>query len=411
MLLISLLILLALLQSIAGSPTFNAPKYDRPGWDNEVIQNDTTIDDPPEYYYEDEFGNINISRKRGAKLWRRDGTVIRPRTSRPEVKFWSQAPGQNLADLIDFAFLDYAGSGVIVYVHDSGLNINHPEFTGQLPAGVQRGTIRVLQPPNVPTVDGDLEGHGTCVADKVVGTLYGIAKSVDLTMVPTSNLKNDDYMLAELQAIIDDIKEKKKDAQNNNKFWVVNLSYSLGKSVRKDRDLRAKYREKYLAMIDEGALLTVSAGNAGQIDVDQYPALFAREDAFKQNMIVVGGIDVYGQRAVFSQGGPLVTAWAPAQLQVGMSDGIKCAQGSGSGTYLRTGTSLAAPQVAGLAAYLYSSDPSLRAADNPAKAIKEKIESLAADGGASYRRFGSILPGIWNLESGTSLTPSECVCC
>lgn len=143
-------------------------------------------------------------------------------------------------------------------------------------------------------------------------------------------------------------------------------------------------------MVQEGALLTVSAGNRGYKEVSQYPALFAEEDAFKDNMIVVGAIDVYGRRALFSQSGPLVTVWAPALLEVGKTQGIMCAQGSRSETYLRTGTSLAAPQVAGLAAYLYSSDPSLRAADNVAKAIKRKIESRSANG-ASYMRTGSNL--------------------
>ncbi|KAJ5585522.1 peptidase S8/S53 domain-containing protein [Penicillium hispanicum] len=409
-------LLLALLQSIAGSPTFNAQHDVRPGWENEIIEeNDSTIDDAPEYYYEDEFGNINTSRKRTAihhQLGKRDGTVIRAKTSRPEVKFWSQAPGQELQNLVDFAFLDYAGSGVIIYVHDSGLNEDHPEFKGVLPAGVNRGQIKVLQPPNVPTVNGDVEGHGTCVADKAVGTLYGIAKSANLTMVPFADFKNDDYMLAELQAIIDDIKAKKADNAKEDKpeFWVVNLSYSLGKTVLDDSDLREKYREKYLAMVKEGALLTVAAGNGGYRAVSQYPALFAEEDAFKDNMIVVGGIDVYGRRPSFSQGGPLVTVWAPALLEVGKTKGIMCAKGSGSGSYLRAGTSLATSQVAGLAAYLYSSDSSLRRADNVAQAIKKKIESRSANG-ASYMRSGSNLRGIWNRESGTPWTVGECVCC
>ncbi|KAJ5595505.1 uncharacterized protein N7459_001713 [Penicillium hispanicum] len=412
-----LLTLQSLLQSVAGFPGVKVLVSHRRGWHNEgSTENITNYDESPEPYYEDDLGHVHSLRDRKRDLRRRDGTVIRQPTVHPEMKFISQAPGVELDSLIDFAYLDYAGSGVTIYIHDSGLNEIHEAFTGTLPAGVQRGRITVLQPETtasgakIPTVNGDPSGHGTCVADKAIGTYYGIAKGANLVFIPMADLDKDDYMLAELQKIVDDIKAK-KDADPNF-FAVVNLSYFLGDPLHKDSGLRDQYRQKYLAMIQQGALLVTPAGNNGDRPVDDYPALFAEEVAFENNMIVVGSVDVYGQRSLFSQVGWLVDTWAPGEIVTTIDhtaandadkikiQGVACAVKSGTtGTTEKWGTSFSAPQVAGLAAYLYSSDPSLRGAD-AAKKIITKITDR--NNGASYKRRGSGRRSIWNLQYGTA---------
>ena len=213
------------------TPTFKS-QFTRRGlaWDSEgLLTNVTSTLDPPQYSYEDEFGTISSSRRvkrgeNGRPVWKRDGTLIRQTTELPEVKFWSQGPGQLLQFQKDFVYLDYAGSGATVYMHDSGLNKNHIEFTGALPQGVTRGTITILQPERtasgaiIPTVNGDPTSHGTCGASKVIGVNLGIAKSANLTLVPFVDLDNDDYMLAGLQAIIEDIKTNKRKEPH---FWAV----------------------------------------------------------------------------------------------------------------------------------------------------------------------------------------------
>ncbi|KAJ5594335.1 Subtilisin-like protease 2 [Penicillium hispanicum] len=421
--LVLLPLLLVLLQSVASSPTSKASpvfhaRVSRSvrGWGNEgLVENVTTNLDPPKYSYEDRYGNIHTSLKSKRatdehSLWKRDGTVIREDSPRKEVRFWSEAPGQNLLLLTDVAYLSDAGSGAMIYVHDSGLNKDHEELTGLLSEGVTRGLITTLQPKTtefgtkIPTVDGDPDGHGTCVADKAIGVLLGIAKSADLTMVPQAGVHNDDFMLAELQAIVDDIKSKKQ--TNPNFFAVVNLSYGLGQSVLDDSDLLDEYRQKYLDMVKEGALLVVASGNyaetKGREDVDDYPGLFAGEDEFKNNMIVVGSVNIFGIVARSSQGGPLVSIWAPGLVQD--PEGLACASNTDNHGYgERSGTSFAAAQVSGLAAYLYSIDPSLRASANVAKAIKDKIV-VQSGNSASYKRLGDWnVPSIWNMQSGTSL--------
>ncbi|KAJ5579778.1 Subtilisin-like protease 2 [Penicillium hispanicum] len=416
-------LLLPLLSSTTGFPTTNAVPntLHQRGWGNEGLVENVTSDDPHEYYYEDESGDIYTSHP-----WKRDdtnelvrrasGLVIRDPTSRLEMRFPSQPRGADLQSLKDFAYLDYAGLGARVYVHDSGINEKHSEFTGALPEGVKRGgKVDILQPKKtasgakIPTVKGDPDGHGSCVSSKVIGTNYGIAKSASLTVVPFVDLYNDAYMLAGLQTIVDDIKSRKKKGSgifgsSKIPFWaVVNLSYGLGHEVDDNPDLLEEYRKKYLAMVNEGALLIGTAGNDGnQYLVSAYPARFAEEDAFKNNMIVVGSVNTDGLRSSFSNVGSVVTMRAPGAVSEtnGVPQALKCAGSTGNTVNARWGTSLASPQVAGLAAYLYSIDPSLRGS-TAAQKIKAKIED-PSERGASYKRPGSGDLSIWNMQYGTS---------
>ena len=60
------------------------------------------------------------------------------------------------------------GTGVHVYVLDSGIRATHNEFTGRLGNGTD--TINDGQNGN------DCDGHGTHVAGTIGGTNYGVAK-------------------------------------------------------------------------------------------------------------------------------------------------------------------------------------------------------------------------------------------
>ena len=171
-----------------------------------------------------------------------------------------------------------------------------------------------------------------------------------------------------------------------------------------NNDLYEQYRKKYLAMVQEGALLIVPAGNHGRdVFVNDYPAQFAVETAFHHSMIVVGSVDVNGNEASSSQRGSLVQMWAPGLVRErnGQKDKITCASATDDhGYYGDSGTSLSAPQVAGLAAYLYSIDASLRGRSDVSKIIKERIVTVPQNR-ASYVR-GNV-PSIWNLQYGNNI--------
>ena len=253
-------------------------------------------------------------RKRGFGLLRQYNAI-------PEMKFLSQPPGTDVENLEDYVYLDYAGSNITVYVHDSGIYLKHEQFTLPRPPSVTAGKIEWLYPirhglkkfqkkKGQPTTDPT--GHGTCVTSKIVGLTRGAAIGANVKMVPRINKKDDDWMLGGLEAIVKDIQKQKK-ALNGHFFPVVSLSY--GYIWKKDK-VHAKYRSFYKQMVDLGALLVVTAGNdrRNHANVTSYPALFAKEPDFEDSMLVVGSVDIKGRPSIFSQGGPLVKIWAPGTI-------------------------------------------------------------------------------------------------
>ncbi|KAJ5899349.1 hypothetical protein N7495_004093 [Penicillium taxi] len=320
-------------------------------------------------------------------------------TENDEMKFISQPLGTKLDELGDYTFMSPAGSGVTVYVHDSGINLQHDEFTQSFP-GVRKGTVGRLYPYRSildPQPTTDTSGHGTCVADKIIGHKFGVAKGADLLMVPWINVKDEKWIQAGLRAIINDIKAKRK--KNSNFVAVVNFSYKLG-TANDLGDQLETYRALYKEIYDLDVVMVFAAGNDGDFgrtEVDHYPALLAKE---LPNVIVVGSVDVNGYPSKFTEGGSLVHISAPGALNSKI--GIECAQGTGkSSTWKLEGTSIAAPTVAGFAAYLMSFESALRKSGSVAKNVKARILRLGY-----IRAIGDLegvppVPAIWNGLQGS----------
>ncbi len=70
-----------------------------------------------------------------------------------------------------YVYPDEAGEGVNVYVVDTGVMIDHPEFEGRAKWGVS--TVE-----NGSHVDG--QGHGTHVAGTIASKNYGVAKKANI---------------------------------------------------------------------------------------------------------------------------------------------------------------------------------------------------------------------------------------
>lgn len=67
------------------------------------------------------------------------------------------------------------GTGVSVYIIDTGINLTHNDFGGRAQKGIDEMTIGGTA--------ADCNGHGTHVSGTVGGTTYGVAKKVDLYAV------------------------------------------------------------------------------------------------------------------------------------------------------------------------------------------------------------------------------------
>lgn len=218
-----------------------------------------------------------------------------------------------------------AGKGVNVYVVDSGVLAGHTQFTGRTADGWTR------------VQDGlgtsDCNGHGTHVAGTTAGSTYGVAKAATVIPVRIFGCEGTGYM-SDVVAGLDWI------AQHHTAGTpaVANLSVGGGISATTDAAVQR--------VIDDGVTVVVAAGNSA---ADACNASPARTPA----AITVAATDRNDAQASFSNFGSCVDIYAPGQSITSAWHTSTTAQASASGT------SMAAPHVAGAAAVLLSRNPAL----------------------------------------------------
>ena len=229
------------------------------------------------------------------------------------------------------------GSGVNVYVIDSGIRATHQEFGGR--------ASRVFDAFGGDGDDGN--GHGTHVAGTIGGSTYGVAKDVQLFGVRVLD-EQGDGTISGVVAGVDWV------TANHAKPAVANMS--LGGAA--SRTLDTAVRNSVAA----GVTYVVSAGNDNVNAANASPARVAEA-------ITVGATDIRDNRAWFSNYGSALDVFAPG-VNI-----ISTWIGSDTATATLSGTSMAAPHVAGAAALFLQGDPQA----SPA-AVSEAITSSATTG-------------------------------
>lgn len=219
-----------------------------------------------------------------------------------------------------------ASSGVHAYVIDTGVRITHSDFGGRASYGYD-------------FVDNDSTaqdgyGHGTFVAGVIGGSKYGVAKSVSIVAVRV--LGNDGS--GTTSSVIAGVNWV---TSNAIKPAVANLSLGGGASTTLDNAVRSS--------IASGVAYTIAAGNSGVDASSTSPARVTEG-------LTVGATDSSDARASWSNYGSVLDLFAPG---VNITSDWNS---SDTATYTGSGTSFAAPHVAGAAAlYLYG-HPSASAA-------------------------------------------------
>lgn len=145
-------------------------------------------------------------------------------------------------------------------------------------------------------------------------------------------------------------------ADNDTPARVINMSLGGGGACG------STYQNAINAAVANGTAVVVSAGNSNSDASGSRPANC-------NNVITVAASDRQGNRAFYSNYGPMVEITAPGGETSTRSNGIRSTlndgstdQGSDSYAYYQ-GTSMAAPHITGLAALVYSVDPSLSPAE------------------------------------------------
>ncbi|MEU5146154.1 S8 family serine peptidase [Streptomyces yangpuensis] len=229
-----------------------------------------------------------------------------------------------------YTYPDGGGEGVTAYVIDTGVRITHKDFGGRATSGFDAID-------NDESAD-DGNGHGTHVAGTIAGTAHGVAKKAKIVAVRVLD-DNGSGTTEQVVAGIDWV------TKNHSGPSVANMS--LGGGVDQALDAAVK------RAIDAGISFAVAAGNessdAGQGSPSRVP-----------EALTVASSTEGDQQSDFSNFGSVVDLYAPgSEITSAWND-------SDTGVKTISGTSMAAPHVAGAAALYLAANPSATPADTAA---------------------------------------------
>ncbi|CCH42753.1 putative secreted protein [Wickerhamomyces ciferrii] len=245
---------------------------------------------------------------------------------------------------------DTTGEGVVAYVIDTGIAIEHPELEGR----AKRGANFVSNES-----DGDNAGHGTHVSGLIGSKTYGVAK--DVTLVEVKVLDKDGS--GSLDTILRGIEWAFKDQKKNGSKAVANLS--LGSYFS------GPINDAVNEAVKGGLAVVVAAGNS-----NQDAQLFSPASA--ELVVTVGALDDRTDTiATFSNYGSKVDVFASG-VDV---DSLNINDFKNPVKF--SGTSMASPIVAGLAATLL--EKGVLPGD-----LQEKIITLSTKGAISNGTLKSI---------------------
>ncbi|MBX3294599.1 MAG: S8 family peptidase [Acidobacteria bacterium] len=256
------------------------------------------------------------------------------------------------------------GSGVNAYIIDTGIRRTHAEFGTRAFVGFD--SIGDGQNSN------DCNGHGTHVAGTVGGATYGVAKSVRLYAVRVLNCSGSGSNSGVI-AGVDWV------TANHVKPAVANMSLGGGASSALDTAVNNS--------INAGVSYVVAAGNSNANACNYSPARVA-------NAITVGSTTSSDARSSFSNFGSCLDIFAPG------SSITSAWYTSNTATNTISGTSMASPHVAGVAALYLQNNP----AATPS-AVTSAIINTSTTGVLTGIGTGSPNRLVYSLLSGTSEPP------
>ncbi|HET9518557.1 MAG TPA: type VII secretion-associated serine protease mycosin [Actinoplanes sp.] len=246
------------------------------------------------------------------------------------------------------------GEGVVVGVIDTGVWAGHPDLQGALVPGADFTSVQK-------TKDGfvDTDGHGTGVTGMIVGRGHGGDRGL-LGIAPEAKVMPLRYQASPGEGGPTAIGGNPDLAMRyaiEHGVDVVNMSFGTRDSWT--------LREAVKAAAAADVVIVAASGNEPHTVDDLYPAAYPE-------VVAVGATSRDGTLARFSVTGPQLDLTAPGADIVKLDNDDR-----DTGYRLSSGTSLAAPLVAGAAALVRAKFPDLSAAE-----VVHRLQATAVDKGA-----------------------------
>ena len=252
-----------------------------------------------------------------------------------------------LSNTFDFSSTG-SGAGVIAYIVDTGVLSTHTDFVGRVASGFSaiNDAVKTTE---------DCNGHGTHVAGTLAGTKYGVAKGATIVPVRVLNCQGSgstSTVLAGLDWVV---------ADHLSGPAVVNMS--LGGKTSRAIDAAV------VRVFTDGITVVVAAGNGNTNACNASPSRV-------EQAVTVGATNATDTRAPYSNFGKCVDLFAPGSYIT--SNWIT----STTATNTISGTSMATPHVAGVAAVLLSRTPTLTPVQVSSLLASSATAGAIADAGA-----------------------------
>jgi len=243
---------------------------------------------------------------------------------------------------------DYDGTGVNAYVIDTGVRITHNQFGNRGYSG-----YTAINDGNGST---DCNGHGTHVAGTIGSSTYGVAKDARIYAVRVLGCNGSGSNSGVIGGV-DWV------ASNHIKPAVANMSLGGGASTALDNAVNS--------VVSQGVTMVVAAGNDNSNACSYSPARAG-------SAITVGSTTSSDSRSSFSNYGSCLDIYAPG------SSITSTWSTSNSATNTISGTSMASPHVAGVAALYLDEFPNA----TPSQ-VEAAIENAAIANKVTDARSGS----------------------
>lgn len=301
------------------------------------------------------------------------------------LSFLSTGPSHSINTNF-YSYLSPAGAKVMVYVIASGLEVQDMEFN--------RARRRWIYGLGVVETETDAsnpltERYGTCLAQKIAGKTFGVAKQSDLVIVKT--LSNAASFIDALSKIIFDLDSRKSKGLRTKGRSVISFAGSIKPRSKFEEAILVVELQPLISKLvnDFQAVFVTSAGFNSEdtfADIDTYPALLSRTN----DIITVGSVIASigpnnGARYSWSPGGDAMTVSAPGNAAcMGFGWGYLVVEALGN--HISTGI------VSGLVAYFLSLPDlgeRLRRKYRTPKAVIGYLRSM------SYRRYAAE-ESVWN---------------